>query len=153
MQIFVTNSDPSKAAERLWKNPLRARKMITETQQILAVCQEKFFGKISIVNRHGNPIGTSHHNHPCIIWAKADLSHMKWLHQHLIHLYRFYVGEGFENVGYNLLVLGRQLKDIPCVFNSIEFLNLATSKAKGLDFTKESDVFLAYDKYLSAQGA
>lgn len=155
MQIFVTSSCPRESAERLWRSPNRARKMITETQQILACCQEKFYGQVTIKKANGDffKVPLSRKNHPVVKWACKDLDHMRWVLGHLCCLKAEYEGDKFLNVEDNILVLCDQLVTVFSDFSLLTFLNFAKNDAKGLDFTNEPDVFLAYDKFLKAQGA
>ena len=152
MQVFVTDKNPVTSARRLWNNTNRACKMITETQQILACCQNHFFGKVTILKKDGTPFKTpkSRINHPCVKWACSSKSNVSWLIYHLDALMTFYEGEGFQNVDSNISVLLSQ----DWSYNEpLQFLNFAKADAKGLDFTHVENVFDAYDQFLKQQGA
>jgi hypothetical protein len=161
MQIFVTNDSPVDSAIRLWQVPVRARKMITETQQILACCQKHFFGEVTILKVDGNPYSTplSRMNHPVVKWACEDLANMRWLRLHLIELWVHYEGKKFVNVVPNCKIIDEQL---PRRKESYEgwfwelhtpFLNFAKNDDKELDFRYIDDVFEAYNQFLLVQGA
>ena len=107
MQIFVTNNNPYTCALRLWDNPVRARKMITETQQILACCQKHFYGEVTILKVDGKPYSTpkSRMNHPVIKWACESKANMRWLRVHLLELWLRYKGDKFTNVVPNCKII------------------------------------------------
>ena len=161
MQLHVTYPDASKCAEYLWKNPVRARKMITETQQILACAQKHFFGGVTLLKVNGEPFKTpkSRMNHPVVKWVCEDMRHFIWVYHYLRFLYLGYDGKGFLNVRNNLLTLhylcwvpGNYVKmDEIEKGKGIEFFNFAKADSKGLDFTHIKDVHLAYRMFLEAQ--
>ena len=153
MQIFVTDKCPTKSALRLWNSPNRARKMITEYQQILACCQHEFNGKVTIKKVDGTPFKTpkSRMNHPVIIWARKSKNNMKWVAETLESLYLSYEGNGFVNVEDNIDILNEELLFVDMTTDN--FCNFAKSSDKGLDFTNLDDTIEAYDKFLKAQGA
>lgn len=153
MQIFVTHPDPIDSAIRLYNEPKRALKMITETQQILACVQEYQNHNQRITTKDGNPYTTpkSRMNHPVVIWAVQKPEHAAWLVRHLEALHMLYDGEGFRNVPKNITTLWSAFNNLP--LDNITFLNFAKNDAKKLDFTHIDNVFEAYDFFLKAQGA
>ena len=153
MQIFVTSESAKESAERLWKNPTRARKMITETQQILACCQEHFLGKVTLQKVDGTAFKTpkSRMHHPCVKWACQSSDNVSWLIDHLWWLLYGYEGTGFQNVPDNIM---HMCKDFDFWTDDPDpFLNFAKASDKGLDFTHIENVFEAYDLFLKAQNA
>lgn len=156
MQIFVTDKCPKKSAERLQINKTRANKMITESQQILACCQKRILGYVSIKKADGSLYSTpiSRMNHPVVKWASSGYPEMTWLVMHLDSLLNYYKGDGFKNVRQNIDIM---MVDIMSSgedsYFPKSFLNFAKADSKGLDFTAEPCVFTAYDKFLKAQGA
>lgn len=158
MQIFVTDPNPITSARRLWNNTNRAIKMITETQQILACCQLHFHGEVTILKKDGTPFKTpkSRINHPCVKWACEDTRNAFWLICHLDGLLTFYEGEKFTNAKNNVnLLIGQKWLTMQQLVDSRpdNYLNFAKADAKGLDYTHIKSPFVAYDKFLAAQGA
>ena len=158
MQIFVTHKNPLEAAQHLWKvSPIRARKMITETQQILACVQKHFKVFPYIKKSNGEQFKTplSRMNHPIVKWSYLEMVNTIWLIDYLYWLFSKYEGSGFKNVLNNIDLLESQFTpegfNFPWKENDIEFLNFAKCKSKNLDFTHEKDVFTAYKKYLDIQ--
>jgi hypothetical protein len=156
MQIFVTDPCPKRSAQRLWKDPVRGRKMLTETQQILACACSQLTIYVDLRKSNGEKYKTpkSRINHPVIKWASQSRVHVSWLIDHLYELYRLYQCDGggaFLNVNDNLL----KLYEVRASYDphKIQFLNFAKADAKGLDFTEDTNVFRAYDNFLRAQGA
>ena len=154
MQIFVTSECPAECADRLWRNPKRAMKMITETQQILACAQKALFGDVTLLKVDGTPFKTpkSRMNHPVVKWASECTDHMYWLTRHLLFLYSKYQGSSFVNVLDNINRLLVVFDPSPIIDSVLDYCNFAKADAKGLDFTNLDNVFEAYDKFLSAQG-
>lgn len=151
MQIFITDSCPKKSAEYLWRNPVRARKMITESQQILS-CAQVHFGFSPIIQKlDGSPfnIRKSRMNHPVVKWVCESRSNMWWLTRHLNFLLSYYKGNAFKNVPKNIKILTVQSV---CYTEPDSFLNFAKADSKGLDFTEMDNVFEAYKLYLKSQG-
>lgn len=158
MQIFVTNKCPKKSAAYLWSSPIRARKMITESFQIIACAQEYFNHKKRVKKINSGPykITKSMKNHPVVIWVCENEKNLLWLLVHAFSLYLEYHargGKAFKNIPGNAkIVLDQVRTNFDAISgNGIKFLNFAKSDAKGLDFTSETDVFEAYKKYLKAQ--
>ena len=160
MQVFVTDPCPQKSATRLWNNPKRAIKMITESQQILAACQQVVYGKVTIFNKSDEPFATplSRINHPVIKWASSSKSNMKWILMHLINLgweyrKRYQGRDTFKNLESNIEVLKEQLYGDHYIELTENFFNFAKAADKNLDFRYIENVFEAYDEFLKAQGA
>lgn len=157
MQIFVTNHDPGVSAMNLWRNPTRARKMITESMQIMACALEHYKFAQQIKKANGEPYATSKSrmNHPVVKWVCKDEFHLAWLCLHCSALYAEYKkrnGKAFENIPKNLEIiydfLGNNYQGD--ILNSLNFLNFAKCKSKELDFT-HLPACEAYTKYLEVQ--
>lgn len=84
MNIFVTHPDPSKSAENL--PDTLVNKMLVESCQILAVVMWDLFEKRLPKKGEGFYSIKNHKNHPAVLWAKADLRHLKWLVDHTFKL-------------------------------------------------------------------
>lgn len=79
MNIFATDPDPVLAARAL--DDKRVVKMALETAQLLSVaCRFTY----PLANDHLYKI--SHYNHPCAVWARADLHNFLWLYDHGVAL-------------------------------------------------------------------
>lgn len=153
MNIFVTDPDPVKSAEFLWDNPVRARKMITESMQMMA-CALKHFGcqeSILKANKEKYKTPASIMNHPVTKWVLQKKRHLVWLYWHCSALYAKYKGNGFKNIPQNIKIIENFLGgEILNTKNDIEFFNFAKSAEKGLDF-RHLEVHEAYRKYIKIQ--
>lgn len=152
MQIFATHSCPIDSANYLYKNPLRARKMITESIQILSCVCQKHEMEIPL-KLNGEPFKTpkSRINHPVVLWATEDLSHAKWLLTHVNRLYEIYIslgGEKFVWVPDVISLMESNLSHI--TVTPSYFCNFAKANSKGLDF-RHLPVHKAYLEFLNAQ--
>lgn len=151
MNIFVTNKSPELSAQRLWLKPIRARKMITESMQMLVCAQIKYGMSEKIKRTDGGNyrIKMSVFSHPCTLWLYKDKGHVTWLIRHVKELYRLYDGDAFHNISSNIALLEKQFNEpIP---DDIQFVNAAHKTT--ISFKHLTDVCLAYDLYLKAQGA
>lgn len=153
MQIFVTDKDPKKSAMNLWRNPTRARKMITESMQIMACTLLHYKCAQQIKKADGELYATpkSRMNHPVVKWVCEDKANLNWLCRHCSVLYAEYKkqnGLAFANIPQNLEIINNFL----CNDNyyQVKFLNFAKCESKNLDFT-HLPVCEAYTKYLELQ--
>lgn len=140
MNIFVTSSCPIKSAHYL--DDKRKVKMALESTQMLCTALN--------VNGVKTPYKTGHLNHPCTIWARASQQNWLWLWQHameLCHEYRRIYGKEHACVKV-LNEIKNQYKVLPDV-GQTPFANCARSKERGIDFTTEQDVSIAYKLYLN----
>lgn len=153
MQIFATSPSPVESARYLWEtSPVRARKMITESQQILACALVRKGLEQSLIRVDCGCIRTptSMLRHPIVIWASIDTNNFMWVVRHLKALYSMYKkrgGEKFTNVEGNL----KKLTGMFEFEQPDKFLNFAKADSKGLDFTHVADVHAAYRAFLEAQ--
>jgi len=70
MNIFVTDSDPIKAAQNLCDK--HVPKMVLESCQMLC----------SVFEPGIAPYKRTHYNHPCSIWVRTSLENYFWLIEH-----------------------------------------------------------------------
>lgn len=115
--------------------------MALESTQMLATALN--------VNGGSTPYRTAHLNHPCSIWARQSRQNWQWLYDHgmaLCNQYSRIYGKTHACVKVLQQMKGQEtcLPDIGLT----PFVNCARSKEKGLDYTGESDVYLAYQQYL-----
>ena len=155
MQLHVTSPIPKFCAERIMQNTVRGRKMITETQQIIACAQAKFGHQELIKTATGELYKTPAWimNHPVTKWASQDQQHLFWCVRYLYWLHRLYQGDAFQNVSQNIDIVLSQIPKPKQSIKDIVFLNFAKSKQKNLDFTYIENVFEAYDNFLKAQNS
>lgn len=144
MNIFVTSPDPVESAKYL--DNKRKIKMALESTQMLATALN--------VNGVTTPYKTGHLNHPCTVWVRQSRQNWLWLYAHgmaLCNEYQRIYGKTHACVKVLLGMKGQEncLPDIGLT----PFANCARSKEKGLDYTTESDVHLAYQLYLKNRWA
>jgi len=86
MNIFVTNEDPSVAAQEL--DDLRTVKMIVETYQMLsaAVLRHGMNPDCMPLTKKGTPMKAGHPHHPCTKWAGDSRDNFNWLCEYGISL-------------------------------------------------------------------
>lgn len=142
MNIFITDSCPVKSAQYL--DNKRKVKMALESTQMLATA----------LNVHGITTGykTAHLNHPCSIWARQSKQNWMWLWEHAVALcseYKRIYNKEHACVKMLHRMIGNE-KILPDI-GLTSFVNCARSKEKGIDFTDQRDVHLAYQLYLSSR--
>ena len=142
MNIFVTSKCPVESAHFI--DNKRKVKMALESTQMLATA----------LNVHGIHTGykIAHLNHPCSIWARSSMQNWQWLWEHGMALcdeYQRIYGRQHACVKVLLGMKGHEsvLPDIGLQ----PFVNCARSKERGIDFTSESEVTIAYQLYLNAR--
>jgi len=104
------------------------------------------------VNGVKTPYKTGHLNHPCTIWARASQQNWLWLWQHAMELCNEY--ERIYGKTHACVKVLQEIKDKYSVLPDTgltRFANCARSKEKGIDFTDQSDITIAYQLYLSAR--
>lgn len=139
MNIFVTSPCPAKSASYL--DNKRKVKMALESTQMLATALN--------VNGRQTPYKTGHLNHPCTIWARQSRQNWNWLFDHALVLC-FEYERIYKKQHACLKVLEQMQRQETCLpdVGLTKFANCARSKEKGIDYTMEDDVFLAYQLYL-----
>jgi hypothetical protein len=155
MNIFVTSRCPVKSAKRLWNNPVRARKMITESLQMVSIyLQYNNYENIKKVNNEYFSYSKTILGNKVTKWVLKNSLHFEWLVDHVEALYKEYEGQGFKNVPNCLNVIRKYTTEYyDDKYNNIIFYNQAGSKSKGLDYTNLKCVFTAYDMFLKAQNS
>jgi hypothetical protein len=156
MQIFVTDPCPKRSAQRLWKNPTRARNMIRETSQLLAYACYNMGINLDLKTSEGYPykMPQSRLNNKITLWVSENKTHLSWVIDHLYELYSHYVANGggsFLHINDNLIKLYQV--HVSYDVHKIKFLNFAKADSKKLNYTSDPSVFRAYDLFLKAQGA
>lgn len=144
MNIFVTSPCPIESAKFL--DNKRKVKMALESTQMLATALN--------VNGVVTPYRTAHVNHPCSIWVRQSQQNWQWLFLHGIALCNEYT-RIYKKEHACLKVLKQMLGQETCLPDTglTPFPNCARSKEKGLDYSMEPDVHLAYKLYLADRWA
>jgi hypothetical protein len=140
MNIFITSNCPIESAKFL--DDKRSNKMLLESAQLLC----------SAINEHGGkaPYRTTHRNHPSSVWCRATRDNWDWLFQHYVALCDEYTRRSGKVHKSSLMQeeLLSQRHFIP-EGDLTPFANCARNLSKGVDFTHEKDVTIAYQLYLS----
>ena len=140
MNIFVTSSCPVKSAEYL--DNKRCVKMLLESAQLLCTA----------VNVHGGkaPYKTSHLNHPSNVWCRATRANWDWLFSHYLALCSEYTRR-YGKIHKSSLIQSELISQRYLIPDGelTPFANCARNLSKGVDYTHEKDVTLAYQLYLS----
>ena len=142
MNIFATSDCPIESAEFL--DDKRVRKMVLESGQLLSTAMR-------VHGYSGNEVyKIAYKNHPSNIWARATQGNYKWLLEHFRALCNEYTRRfGKTHASSALLPAFEQGVSLIPAGERMPFSNNARNLTKGVDFTHESDVTLAYKLYLS----
>lgn len=82
MNIFRIDINPWDSAKLLFKyDPVRARKQLLESCQILASVQHLNNGKTDLLKADGAPYKAAHPNHPCTTWSANSIQQYDMLFQ------------------------------------------------------------------------
>ena len=144
MNIFCTSDCPVESAKYL--DDKRVRKMLLESGQLLSTAMR-------VHGYSGDEVyKIAYKNHPSNIWTRATQGNYKWLLEHFRALCDEYTRRfGKTHASSALLpAFERGVSLIP-VGERMPFSNNARNLTKGVDFTHESDVTLAYKLYLSVR--
>lgn len=144
MNIFATSNCPIESAKFL--DDKRANKMCLETAQLLSTA-------LRVNGYTGDDVyKISHANHPSNKWCRATQGNYKWLLEHFRALCEEYNRRtGKIHASSKLLpIFERGVSLIP-VGERLPFSNNARNLTKGVDFTHETNVNLAYQLYLSVR--
>lgn len=142
MNIFVTSSCPIESAKYL--DNKRKVKMALESTQMLTTALN--------VNGIKTSYKTAHLNHPCTIWTRQSRQNWRWLYDHAVALCNEY--KRIYNKEHACMTVLKQINGLESCLPDVgltPFANCARSKEKGLDYTTEQDVYLAYRLYLKAR--
>lgn len=141
MNIFATSSCPIESAKFLDNS--RCIKMCLETAQLLSTALR--------VNGYSNTdiYKIAHLNHPSSRWARATQGNYKWLLAHFKALCDEYTRRNGKIHASSKLypIFEANIGLIP-VGERMPFSNNARNLEKGVDFTHQTDVNLAYQCYL-----
>jgi hypothetical protein len=142
MNIFVTDNCPKKCAEFLDNS--RLRKMCLESCQLLSTA-------LRVNGYLKNDIyKISYVNHPSNVWCRTTQGNYKWLLEHFKALCDEYTRRtGKIHASSKLLPIFEANIGLIPVGERLPFSNNARNLTKGVDFTHEADVNLAYQLYLS----
>lgn len=144
MNIFATSQCPIESAKFL--DDKRANKMCLETAQLLSTA-------LRVNGYKGEDVyKIAHLNHPSSIWTRTTQGNYKWLLEHFRALCEEYNRRtGKIHASSKLLaIFERGISLIP-EGERMPFSNNARNLTKGVDFTHETDVTLAYQLYLSSR--
>ena len=142
MNIFVTDNCPKKCAEFL--DDKRVNKMCLESCQLLSTA-------LRVNGYLQNDIyKISYVNHPSSKWCRATQGNYKWLLEHFRALCDEYNRRtGKIHASSKLLPIFEANVSLIPDGERLPFSNNARNLTKGVDFTHESNVTLAYQLYLS----
>ncbi len=144
MNIFATSQCPIESAKFL--DDKRCIKMCLETAQLLSTA-------LRINGYKGDDVyKIAHLNHPSSIWTRATQGNYKWLVEHFRALCDEYTRRtGKIHASSKLLPIFEANVELIPVGEQLPFSNNARNLTKGVDFTHETDVTLAYQLYLSTR--
>ena len=144
MNIFCTSNCPIESAKFL--DDKRAIKMCLESAQLLSTA-------LRVNGYVGDDVyKIAHLNHPSSRWCRTTQGNYKWLLEHFRALCDEYNRRmGKTHASSKLLPIFEQNIGLIPVGERMPFSNNARNLTKGVDFTHESDVTLAYKLYLSVR--
>lgn len=138
MNIFATSPNPFLSA--IYLDDKRVNKMTTESAQIICTVMDSLGYRV--------PYKPTHPSHPVVRWAGESSHNISWLLRHHVALAQVYQSVyrrrhlSFIKVGlpFSKYIISREKPTL--------FANAAQRKKLGIDFTNESNVHIAYQKYL-----
>lgn len=146
MNIFIPYPDIMESVEAL--DDKRVVKMTLETAQLVstAIAQTVPLNEI-----HHVFYKSTHKNHPCAIWSRANRSNFMWLVDYGIKIsneytYRYQKTHKSSAI-FNRAIIGDYARFFP-EGNLTPFANAAANSSLGLDFTNNPDTHEAYRLYL-----
>jgi hypothetical protein len=141
VNIFCTSDCPTESAKYL--DDVRANKMCLESAQLLS-------SALKLCGHSGEGLyKITHKNHPSNIWTRATQGNYKWLLEHFRALCEEYTRRtGKTHASSKLLPIFEANTGLIPVGERMPFSNNARNLTKGVDFTHEPDVTLAYQMYL-----
>jgi hypothetical protein len=142
MNIFCTSDCPIESAKFL--DDKRCQKMVLESAQLLSTA-------LRVNGYKGDDVyKIAHLNHPSSRWCRATQGNYKWLLEHFRALCDEYTRRtGKIHASSKLLPIFEANVGLIPAGERMPFSNNARNLTKGVDFTHESDVNLAYQLYLS----
>lgn len=144
MNIFATSQCPIQSAKFL--DDKRCIKMCLETAQLLSTA-------LRVNGYKGDDVyKIAHLNHPSSIWTRTTQGNYKWLLEHFKALCEEYNRRtGKIHASSKLLPIFEANVELIPEGERMPFSNNARNLTKGVDFTHETDVTLAYQLYLSSR--
>lgn len=144
MNIFCTSECPVESAKFL--DDKRCIKMCLESAQLLSTA-------LRVNGYKGDDVyKIAHLNHPSSIWCRTTQGNYKWLLEHFRALCNEYTRRtGKTHASSKLLPIFEANIGLIPVGERMPFSNNARNLTKGVDFTHETDVTLAYQLYLSSR--
>lgn len=144
MNIFATSECPTESAKFL--DDKRCIKMCLESAQLLSTALRVHGYKGADVYR------IAHLNHPSSKWSRATRGNYEWLLAHFKALCEEYTRRtGKTHASSKLLPVFEANAHLIPAGERMPFSNNARNLTKGVDFTHEKDVTIAYQKYLNAR--
>jgi len=144
MNIFATSNCPIESATFL--DDKRCIKMCLESAQLLSTA-------LRVNGYKGDDVyKIAHLNHPSSVWCRTTQGNYKWLLEHFKALCNEYTRRtGKTHASSKLLPIFEQNVELIPMGERMPFSNNARNLTKGVDFTHETDVTLAYQLYLSTR--
>ena len=144
MNIFVTSKCPVESAKFL--DDKRCQKMVLESAQLLSTA-------LRVNGYKGDDVyKIAHLNHPSSVWCRTTQGNYKWLLEHFRALCDEYTRRtGKIHARSKLLPIFEANVGLIPIGEKMPFSNNARNLTKGVDFTHESDVTLAYQLYLKSR--
>jgi len=141
MNIFATSNCPIESAKFL--DDKRVNKMCLETAQLLS-------SALRLSGYNGSDVyKITHKNHPSNVWCRTTQGNYKWLLEHFKALCDEYSRRsGKIHASSKLLPIFEANTALIPAGEKMPFSNNARNLTKGVDFTHETDVTLAYQLYL-----
>jgi len=142
VNIFATSNCPIESAKFL--DDKRCQKMVLESAQLLSTA-------LRVNGYKGDDVyKIAHLNHPSSVWCRTTQGNYKWLLEHFRALCNEYNRRaGKTHASSKLLPIFEANFGLIPEGERMPFSNNARNLTKGVDFTHESDVTLAYKLYLS----
>jgi hypothetical protein len=142
VNIFASSNCPIESAKFL--DDKRCQKMVLESAQLLSTALRVNGYKSDDIYK------IAHLNHPSSRWCRATQGNYKWLLEHFRALCNEYNRRtGKIHASSKLLPIFKANVALIPVGERMPFSNNARNLTKGVDFTHEVDVTLAYKLYLS----
>lgn len=144
MNIFTTSNCPQECARYL--DDKRVIKQTLESAQLLSTA-------LRVNGYKGDDVyKIAHLNHPSSVWCRTTQGNYKWLLEHFRALCDEYTRRtGKIHASSKLLPIFEQNVELVPMGERMPFSNNARNLTKGVDFTHETDVTLAYQLYLSTR--
>lgn len=144
MNIFATSNCPIESATFL--DDKRCIKMCLESAQLLSTA-------LRVNGYKGDDVyKIAHLNHPSSVWCRTTQGNYKWLLEHFRALCDEYTRRtGKIHASSKLLPIFEANVGLIPIGERMPFSNNARNLTKGVDFTHETNVTLAYQLYLSSR--